>query len=31
MPMWFPAAYMNAPENICMQRIFWRVCMSFWA
>ena len=29
MPMWFPAAYMKAPANICMQRIFWRVCMSF--
>ena len=28
MPMWLPAAYINAPENICMHRIFCRVVMS---
>ncbi len=28
MPMWFPAAYMNAPVNICIHRIFCRDSMG---
>jgi hypothetical protein len=28
MPIWFPAAYMNAPVNICIQRIFCRDSMG---
>ena len=28
MPTWFPAAYMKAPENICIHRIFCRTWMG---
>ena len=31
MPIWLPAAYMNAPENMVMHRMFCRVCMSLFS